>query len=111
MDLLAQSFNLIVCEGTGDAAGPCTYAHLILLVKNLITAMVILSTFIATGAFAYAGILLMGSGGNEGAKDKAKKMLWKVLIGYLWILAAWLIVYTISSVLLKDGFSLLEGLQ
>ena len=104
-DLLAQSFNLIVCDGT--AADPCTFSDLITLVKNLINALVILSTFFATAAFAYAGFLLLTSGGNESAKTKAKEVFRKVLIGYLWILAAWLIVYTITSVLLNEGYSLL----
>jgi len=103
-DLLPQSFNLIVCDGTTT---PCTFAKLIELAKNLITALVIISTFLATAAFAYAGFLLLTSGGSESGKTKAKEVFKKVLIGYLWILGAWLLVYTITSVLLKDGYSLL----
>jgi putative copper export protein len=90
---------LIVCSGPD-----CTFASLILLVKNLITDLIILSTFLAVVAFAYAGFLLMTSGGSESGKDKAKKIFTKVLIGYVWILGAWVIVYTISTVLLKPGF-------
>lgn len=106
MDLLAQSFNLIVCDGPN-----CTFADLITLVQNLINFLIIISTFLATAAFAYAGILLLTSGGNESALKKAKDIFWKVLIGYLWILGAWLLVYTITSVLLKDGYSLLGSPQ
>ena len=102
MDLLAQSFDLIVCDGPN-----CTFSSLITLVQNLITAMVVISTFLAAAAFAYAGILLLTSGVSEGKKDEAKKIFTKVLIGYLWILGAWVIVYTIISVLLKQGYSLL----
>src|SRR3989344_5124827 len=101
-DILAQSFKLIVCDGPD-----CTFAKLVELVQNLITAMVVISTFLAAAAFAYAGILLLTSGGSEGKKDEAKKIFTKVLIGYLWILGAWVIVYTIISVLLKQGYSLL----
>jgi len=104
-DLLAQSFNLIVCDGT--ASDPCTFAKLIELAKNLINALVILSTFLATAAFAYAGLLLLTSGGSEGQRDKAKDVFKKVLKGYLWILGAWLLVYTITSALLNPGFSIL----
>ena len=103
-DLLAQSFNLIVCDGV---TVPCTFAKLVELVQNLITALVTISTFLATAAFAYAGFLLLTSGGNESAKTKAKEVFKKVLIGYLWILGAWLLVYTITSVLLEPGYSLL----
>ena len=97
-----MDFNLIVCGGPD-----CTFAHLITLVKNIINALVIISTFLATAAFAYAGFLFLTSGGSEAKKDQAKKVFTKVLIGYLWILAAWVIVYTIDKVLLDGGFSLL----
>ena len=102
-DLLAQAIpNLIVCSGPD-----CDFSDLVTLVERLIQALVIISTFLATAAFAYAGFLLLTSGGNESAKNKAKDIFFKVLIGYLWILGAWLLVYTITSVLLKDEYSLL----
>ncbi|MEK7461775.1 MAG: hypothetical protein AAB586_01760 [Patescibacteria group bacterium] len=104
-ELIAQIPNLIVCQGT--TADPCTLGHLILLAKNLINALVIISTFLATAAFAYAGSILLVSGGNESEKNKAKEIFRKVLIGYLWILGAWLLVYTITSALLNTGFSIL----
>lgn len=104
-ELLAQIPNLIVCQGT--TADPCTFKHLITLAINLINALVIISTFLATAAFAYAGFILLASGGNESEKNRAKEIFRKVLIGYLWILAAWLLVYTITSVLLNPGFSIL----
>ena len=112
MDLLAQSFDLIVC-GTevNGVLVECTFGHLILLVQNLINFLIIISTFLATAAFAYAGILLLTSGGNESSLKRAKDIFWKVLIGYLWILGAWLLVYTITSVLLKDEYSLLGSPQ
>lgn len=96
---------LIVC-GT-EALGDCTFSSLITLAQNLINNLIVLSTFLATAAFAYAGFILLTSGGNESAKTKAKEVFRKVLIGYLWILGAWLLVYTITSVLLNPEFSLL----
>lgn len=104
MDLLAQSFGLIVCDGVTD---PCTFAKLVTLAQRLITALVMISTFLATIVFAYAGFILLTSGGSESAKTKAKDIFWKVLMGYLWILGAWLLVYTITKVLLYDKFSIL----
>lgn len=97
----AQGFDLIVCNGPD-----CTFSHLITLSQNVIRALVLLSSFLAVIAFIYAGFLLLTSGGVEGQKTKAKEIFKKVFIGYLWILAAWLIVYTITS-LLAPGFSLL----
>ena len=104
MDLLAQTFDLIVCEGPD-----CDFAHLMKLVNNLIEMLIYISTFLATVVFAYAGFILLTSGGNESAKTKAKEMLGKVIIGYLCILGAWLLVYTITTVLLRPDLpSLLD---
>ena len=94
--------TLIVCDGPN-----CKFSDLIVLTQNLIHNLIVLSTFLAVAAFAYAGIILLTSGGSESAKTKAKDIFLKVLKGYLWILAAWLLVYTITSVLLEPGYSLL----
>ncbi|MDP3763845.1 MAG: pilin [bacterium] len=105
--------DLVICGvAPGKDVNPlythaCTFNDLVTLLQNLITDLVIISTFLATAAFAYAGFILLTSGGSEGKKDEAKKIFTKVLIGYLWILGAWLLVYTITSVLLKSGYSLL----
>ena len=100
---------LIVCDGTD--LNPCTFGKLIELANTLITDLVLLSTLMAAIVFAWAGFTLLTSGGNPGAKEKAKDMFVKVLKGYLWILFAWLLVYTITSVLLKPGYSLLGSPQ
>jgi hypothetical protein len=97
-----EAGNLIVCEGPD-----CDWAALIKLVNTLITDMIIISTLLAVAVFIYAGFLLLTSGGNESAKTKAKDMFGKVVKGYVVILAAWLIVYTITSILLKPGYTLL----
>ncbi len=96
---------LVFCEGT--TADPCEFPELVELVKVIITDLVIISTLIAVIVFIYAGFKLMTSRGNSSAMEDVKKMLWSIVIGYLWILGAWLIVYTITSVLLNDGYSLL----
>ncbi len=88
---------------------PCNWFHLMQLVKNLITDLVIISTFLATAVFAYAGLKLMTSGGDMAAMKYAKGVLGKVVMGYLWILGAWLIIYTITKVLLRDEFRFLLG--
>lgn len=92
--------NLIVC--TND----CNFGHLIALAQALIHDLIFLSTIFATAAFAFAGLKLLTSGGNEKAAGEAKEIFKKVGWGYLWILVAWLLVYTITS-LLAPGFSIL----
>ena len=101
----AQGFDLIVCDGPD-----CTFSDLITLAQNVITALILISTFLAVIAFIFSGFLLLTSGGNELKKTQAKEIFRKVLIGYLWILGAWLLVYTITS-LLEPGYSLLGAPQ
>ena len=96
--------SLIVCDGVEIE---CTYKSLVDLVIVLIHDMVVISTLLAVITFIWVGIKLLGSGGNESAMTDAKKMLWNVVIGYLWILGAWVVVYTITSVLLNTGYTIL----
>ena len=106
---------LIVCGDTiKDASGnvtstlpACDFSSLIVLVNHLINDLVILAALFATAGLAYAGFKLMTSGGDEGAWKAAKATAWSVLKGFLWILVAWLLVYTITNGLLAPGYSLL----
>ena len=112
VSLQAQQLNLIICDpGKIDDAGKvtndCTFAHLVQLAQNVINALIIFSTFLAVAAFSYAGFLLLTSGGDEGAMKKAKGIFSNVLTGYVWILVAWLLIYTITRALLNDGFDFL----
>ena len=101
---------LIVCDGVpGNNLPVCDYNSLFVLAKALITDLVILSTFLAVAVFAYAGFMMIMSRGSETEYKKAVAMFGKVMWGYVWILAAWLVVYTISTVLLKTGFILLKS--
>jgi hypothetical protein len=107
--------DLIICGVTpGEGVNPnyiheCQFADIFALIGNLITDLVLISTLLAVIAFIYAGFKLLTSQGNPGAMKDAMAMLRKVIIGYVWILAAWLIVYTISKALLGnfDAYSFL----
>jgi hypothetical protein len=95
---------MIVCDGVKVE---CTYAKLVELAIVLMHNLVLLSTLIAVALFAYAGFRMLLAQGSENEYKKAIEMFKKLAIGYMWILAAWLVVYTISSALLNPGFSLL----
>lgn len=98
--------NLIVCQGT--TADPCTFESLISLFKVAVNALIEIATLITVAALIMMGFKLMTSGGNPSARTEVKNRAWAILKGYFFILAAWVIVYTITSVLVKDGFSLLQ---
>ncbi len=92
---------LIVCDKE------CGFNDLILLVNALINNLILLAVLFATAGFAYVGFKLMTAGGDEGAMTAAKASAWSILKGFLWILVAWLLVYTITNGLLAPGYSLL----
>lgn len=88
--------SLIVCDGPD-----CNFSSFILFIKNLITALVYTSIPLAAISFAWAGFLLLTSGGSVAKKDEAKGIFKKAALGFIFVLAAWLIVYFITSILLN----------
>jgi hypothetical protein len=105
------TFCLVPCHPIYGAGGTlvsgkeCTFSDLIILFKNLIAYMVYIAVPIAAAMFVYAGFRYITSGANASQRSNANAMLWKVLTGFVIILAAWLVVYAITSVLLKSEFN------
>lgn len=98
----AQESNLQILP---DCGADCGWNDLVQLAVNVINFLTIgLAIPLAVIAFVWAGILMVTAGGNEGQIEKAKGIFWNVLKGFLFVLCAWLIVYTITSALLKDDY-------
>lgn len=95
-----------ICDGVEIR---CGFPQFIMLIKNGITDMILLSTLLVVAALAVAGIQLLTSGGNPSKLTAAKDMAWKIVKGYMWILIAWLLVYTITSKLLNADYFFLLG--
>jgi len=87
----------------GGVNRECGYADLIELVNTIITWIIMISVPVAAGVFAWAGIKYMITGVSD-QKSAAKAMMMKVLIGFTAILAAWIIVTTITNTLLSPDF-------
>lgn len=81
----------------------CGFADLLKLVNNIINWIIMVSFPVAAGVFAWAGFKLMTTGVVD-EKSAAKEMIRKVFIGFMAILAAWIIVTTITNTLLSDEF-------
>ncbi len=100
---------LIVCDPKPDPTGPnaglsdCHFDDLIRLGVNIINFLIVLSTALAAVAIAYAGFLLLSSGGNSSKRTQAKDILTKVAIGLFFIIAGWLIVNQIIVALLDPN--------
>lgn len=112
----SESFQLVPCgtenykvgdtlpdrKSIGDIKNPCEFSDFIKLIKRLTDYMIILGAAITAMAFAYAGFLMMSASGDEGKITKAKEIFKKVVIGFLFMLSAWVIVHTIESWLVTD---------
>jgi len=93
-------------DGDGIVSGKdeeCNFDDLLYLVQNLLNWLVIISFPISVITFSWAGFILMTTAVVD-KKSEAKKMLGKVLLGFIIILSAWLIVRTIVNVFLEDGY-------
>lgn len=81
-----------------DPANACKFSDMLELVNSLIKYILFLAVPIAAIMFVYAGILLVFSGGDPGAKTKAKSIFLNALIGLALVVGAVLIVTTILSI-------------
>lgn len=92
--------GLITCDGI---TVPCTFEKLLLMVNKIIRFLIfVIGVPIVVLSFAYAGFVLVTSGGNPSKKEEAKGIIGKAVTGLIILLAAWLIVKT---VLLVFGYS------
>src|SRR3982751_322829 len=98
---------LIVCDpvhpntsGPGNSQlPPCDYGAFIHLIRNAISDLGVVATFVTLFVCIYIGFQLVTSQGNAGAMKDARGRAVKILWGYFFILAAWVIVYAVASVL------------
>lgn len=117
MNMLADVWKSLVVCGITDKTDPnyaqfghmCGFPDLLILASNAITDLIVISTFVAIAVFIWAGIMLLTSGGSKGKLDQAKKMFTTVLKGYIIILVAWVVVYTIMNVLVGSDYTLLQA--
>jgi cation transporter-like permease len=94
--------SFIVCDGS-TKSDPCNFDALVELAVVVMHNIIVLATLLAVIGFILAGFKLLTSGGNPAAKAAAKKILGNVVWGFVWVLAAWLVIYTISKVLLDPN--------
>lgn len=85
--------QLVTCGGPGQAE--CNFCILAEMTNSLINWLFGFMTVVAVLILAAAGFKLVTSGGDVSAKEWAKARITYVIIGFLLMLASWLIVDTI----------------
>ncbi len=91
--------RIVPCDGPD-----CGFPQLMQLLNNIIKYIIAISVPIAACVIAYAGFIIMTSGVSDKI-SQAKAMIQKVVIGFVFILGAWIIVNTILFALLDSSFS------
>lgn len=96
--LLALAQGLVPC--TGAVGDECQFCRLVQLIDNVVTWLVGVLSVIAAIMIAYGGFLLVTSAGNTGQKEKAKTLVTNTIIGFVIVLAAWLLIDLFMQVLI-----------
>lgn len=92
-------FQLVPCNGVD-----CDFNSLMTLINRVMNFIVYLSIPLAAISISYAGYLYISAYGDTGKIQDAHKMFGKIIWGFVFVLAGWLIVYSIMSALLGPNF-------
>lgn len=104
--VLGVDERIVTCGAVDGSQPECNFVELLRTANNIITFLIkFIATPLAAIIFAYAGFLLLFSGGNSSKMTEAKKIMLNMLIGYVIVLASWIIVKTILSTLGYTGIS------
>jgi len=104
-ELYPQDSDKVDKEGksmAGKLKNPCDFNAIVDVAQNIVNWLVFISVLVGAALFAYAGLLYVSSAGSEEKVKKAHDLFRSVLVGFLLVLAAWLIVYTISTAVIKE---------
>ncbi len=97
--VFAGGDGIVPCKDSG-----CSICDLGMLAQNIINFLVMAATSIATALFVYAGILYIFAGGDKEKISKAHNIFFNAVVGFIFVLAAWLIVNLIMTTLLGESF-------
>ncbi|HEU0085425.1 MAG TPA: hypothetical protein VFQ59_00480 [Candidatus Paceibacterota bacterium] len=83
---------------------PCGFEDLLILINTVVNfVMIQLMIPLAALLFAYAGGMLMFSGGEVSKRQQAKKIFTNVALGLIIAAASWLIVNTVLTIMGYNG--------
>lgn len=93
-----------VNKETGQFSNPCDFKYFMDLLNSIIKFLLFaIATPMIALIVMYTGYLYLTAGGSAGQTEKAKHILFNVVVGYIIALAAWLIVNTIVTSLLPKN--------
>ncbi|TSC58840.1 MAG: hypothetical protein Greene041679_42 [Parcubacteria group bacterium Greene0416_79] len=81
---------------------PCHFNDVVLITINILRGWLMVGATIATMGFAYAGYLYITAMGSEEKISHAHSIFYKVILGFVFMLGAWLVAYTFERTFLTD---------
>ena len=101
-----------IWEGTGEEGGPtcnaaeggCQFGDIVKVIANIFSFLIAVAIPITVGMIVFGAVQLIISRGSPEKMKNAKSTMFKAVVGFVIVLAAYLIVKTIESVL-KSGAS------
>ena len=106
-----QAAGLVPCGGAPPEL-PCQSCDVVQLENNIVGWLVMILGILAAIVIVYAGVKLVTSGGNQHAMEEAKSMISNIIIGYLIVLAAWLVIdYGLKALLNTGTFGVWNEVQ
>ena len=95
------AFPIVPC---GETRNPCKICHIPQLLRNIVDYLsLVIAPVLAAGLFAWAGIVLLTSGGNETRITLSREIFFKTVIGLLIVYASWMIINEIMVLALRGG--------
>ena len=96
--------SLVFAQGLIPCDKNCGFNEFVGLINKLIQFSFVLMVAVAGIVFAYAGAKYVFSASQEGERKEANEMMWKVVVGFIWAMIAWLVVTFILKELFEPGF-------
>ena len=90
LPIIASAAGLVPCGGTGEPA--CQFCHVVKLVELVSDWLVTILTIIFAIIIVVAGLRMVVSSGDVNAKVSAKKMIINAAVGFMIVLAAWILI-------------------
>lgn len=90
---------------------PCDFNDAVDTVARVVNWFISIAASIGAATLAYAGIQILMSPGNASKITEARTMITKTLFGLFWLLAAWVVVYTLVNTFVDDKIDALKFLK
>jgi hypothetical protein len=99
--LMTFADGLVPCGGPGESA--CEACHVVELLNGLLDWLVAILAVVFALIVVTAGFKLVTSSGNVAAKATAKSMITNAFVGFVIVLAAWLLIDLGMKMLVSDA--------